>query len=90
MSATAVDTWARDLATEAKELAVRVEAKHDAHDARCNERHIDERAWQERTLKKIDALSNQMWGLALSGVVALLGGLGVVTWTLIRTMANLQ
>lgn len=89
MTGAVVDTWARDMASEAKELAVQVNAKHDAHDARCNERHVDRMTWQERTTVKVDGIRKEMWVLALSGLVALVTAQAIIAWTLIQKMAGL-
>lgn len=89
MAGTAVDTWARDMASEAKELAVLVNAKHDSHEAKCNERHSDQMSWQERMTHKVDGVSSQMWKLAIAGIVSVLGGFAVITWSLLQHFLGL-
>ena len=56
------DTWARDLATEAKELAVRVSVMQEAHERACDERHADMRKWQEESVRTRHDLHNNMLG----------------------------
>lgn len=90
MAPAAVDTWARDMAGEAKELAVQVNAKHDAHDARCNERHVDRMNWEERTTTKVDGIRKEMWVLAISGLVAIVTAQAIVAWALIQKIAGLS
>jgi len=58
----AIDMWARDLATEAKELAVRVSAMQEAHERACNERHADMRKWQEESIRTRHDLRTDMMG----------------------------
>lgn len=86
---TAVDMWARDAAAEAKELAVVVGAKQDAHEKKCDERHSDQMTWQQNTTKEIGGIRKEMWGLALAGLVAVIGAFAIVTWALIQHLAGM-
>lgn len=56
------DTWARDLATEAKELAVKVSVMQTAHEKACEERHDDMKRWQDESIKNRHELRNDMMG----------------------------
>lgn len=56
------DEWARDLATEAKELAVRVSVSQEKHEEACSERHEDLRKWQEESVRTRHDLRNDMLG----------------------------
>lgn len=85
----AVDTWARDLASEAKELAVSVSAKHEAHERNCLERNTNRMTWEGTTSRKIDDLRGDLWKLAFGGVVTLIGALATVTWTLLKHLGGL-
>lgn len=87
---TAVDMWARDSAAEAKELAVVVAAKQDAHEKKCDERHTDQMAWQQNTTKEIGGIRKEMWGLASAGLVAVIGAFAIVTWALIEHLTGLR
>lgn len=89
MPQSVVDTWARDLATEAKETAVAASVHLEVHERHCNERHGNLMQWQTLTYTKIDALRRDLWRLSLSGITVVLGALAAVTWTLVRAQAGL-
>lgn len=92
----AVDTWARDLATEAKEMSVRTASLLEAHDKYCREDRENATRWRENATAEMRAvreaiersaadISKRIWGLVLLVVT---GG-GAVLWTLIKTQAGI-
>lgn len=56
------DNFARGLAAEAKELAVRVDITQSAHEKACEERHSDMKRWQDESVKNRHELRNDMLG----------------------------
>lgn len=92
------DQWARDLASEAKELSVRAVTIIEAHERACTEREANHLRWREQTTQGMAAvvasvgfLRTDMWSYTLRGILAVLAGsasviaaLAIVAWALLR------